>query len=59
VTQPVEVDAILVPAGDRSDARRHHLEHRVLDAVRIAPIRHRFGKPPAHTELAFGLPQQQ
>jgi hypothetical protein len=30
-----------------------------LDAVRVAAIRHRCGKPPAHTELALRLPQQQ
>ena len=59
VPQPVEVDGILVPAGNRRDPRRHHLEHRVPDAVRIAAIRHRFCKPPAHPELALGLPQQQ
>jgi len=29
------------------------------DAVRIAAIRHRRRKPPAHTELAVRLPQQQ
>jgi hypothetical protein len=28
VPQPVEVDGILVAAGDRRDARHHHLEHR-------------------------------
>ena len=33
VPQPVEVDGVLVPAGDRRDARHHHLEHRVPDAV--------------------------
>jgi hypothetical protein len=31
----------------------------VPDAVRIAAIRHRIGKSPAHTELALRLPQQQ
>ena len=46
-------------AGDRRDTRHHHLEHRVPDAVRIAAIRHRFRKPPAHPELALRLPQQQ
>ena len=59
VPQPVEVDGILVSACDRCGARHHHLEHRVPDAVRIAAIRHRIGKPPAHTELALRLPQQQ
>jgi hypothetical protein len=59
VPQPVEVDRILVPAGDRRGARHHHLEHRVTGAVPIATIRHRVGKPPAHTELALRLPQQQ
>ncbi len=57
--QPVEVDRILVPTGDRRHARHHHLEHRVPDAVRIAAIRHRFRKPPAHSELALCLSQQQ
>ena len=57
--QPVEVDGILVPARDRRDPRHHHLEHLVLDAVRITAIRHRSGKPPAHPELAFRLPHQQ
>ena len=57
--QPVEVDGILVAAGNRRDPRHHHLEHIVTDAARIAPIRHRIGKPPAHPELALRLPQQQ
>ena len=57
--QPVEVDGILVAAGNRRDPRHHHLEHLVTDAARIAPIRHRIGKPPAHAELALRLPQQQ
>jgi hypothetical protein len=43
-----------VAAGDRRDARHHHLEHLVPDA-----IRHRIGKPPAHPELALRMPQQQ
>jgi hypothetical protein len=42
-----------------ADARHHHLEHHVPDAVRIAAIRHRFHKPSAHAELALRLPQQQ
>ena len=57
--QPVEVDGILVAARDRRDARHHHLENLVPDAARIAAIRHRIGKPPAHPELALRLPQQQ
>ena len=57
--QPVEVDGILVPAGDRRGARHHHLEHRVPDTARIAAIRHRIGEPPAHAKLALRLPQQQ
>ena len=57
--QPVEVDGILVAAGDCTDARHHHFEHRVPDAARIAVIRHRIGKPPAHAELALRLSQQQ
>jgi hypothetical protein len=31
----------------------------VPDAVRIAAIRHRLRKPPAHPELALGFSQQQ
>jgi hypothetical protein len=48
-----------LPTGNRRDARRYHLEHRVPDAVRIAAIGHRFCKPSAHPELALDLPQQQ
>ena len=59
VSQPVEVDGILVAAGDRRGARHHHLEHRVPDAIWIATIRHRIGEPTAHTELALRLPEQQ
>jgi len=59
VPQPVEVDGILVSAGDCCDALHHHLEHRVPDAIRIAAIRHRIGEPTAHNELALRLPQQQ
>ena len=57
--QPVEVDGILVAAGDRTDTRHHHFEHRVPDAARIAPIRHRIGKPPTNAEVAFRVPQEQ
>jgi hypothetical protein len=53
--QPVEVDGILVAARDRRGARHHHLEHVVTDAARIATIRHRIGKPPAHAQLALCL----
>jgi hypothetical protein len=31
----------------------------MLDAIRIAAIRHRRRKPPAHTKLALCLAQQQ
>jgi hypothetical protein len=57
--QAVEVDGILVTAGDRRGARHHHLEHLVSDAARIAAIRHRSGKSSAHPGLALRLPQQQ
>ena len=59
VPQPVEVDGILVAAGNRRGARHHHLENFVTDAACIAPIRHCIRKPPAHTKLALRLPQQQ
>jgi len=59
VPQPVEVDGVLVAASDRRRTRHHHLEHRVPDALRIAPIRHRCRKPPAHPELALRRSQQQ
>jgi hypothetical protein len=47
VPQPVEVDCIFVSAGDRRGACHHHLEHSVLDAIRIAAIRHRLRKSQA------------
>ena len=59
VPQPVEVDGILVSARDRRDARHHHFEHLVSDAVGITAIRHRCRKPPAHTKLALRLSQKQ
>ena len=59
VPQPVEVDCILVPAGDRQNTRHHHLEHRMPDAVRIAAIWHCFGEPQANTMFALRLPQKQ
>jgi len=57
--QPIEVDGILMAASNRTDARRHHFEHLVLDAARIAAIGHRSGKPRAYSELAVRLSQQQ
>ena len=57
--QPIKVDGILMAASNRRDARRHHFEHLVLDAARIAAIRHRIRKPPTYPELAFRLPQQK
>ena len=57
--QPVKVDRVLVAARNRRSARHHHLEHRMPDPVRSAPIRHRRRKPPAHSELALRLSQQQ
>ena len=57
--QPVEVDGILVATRDRTNARHHHFEHRMPDAIRIAVIWHRFCKPPAHPKLALRLPQQE
>jgi hypothetical protein len=59
VPQPVEVDCILVAAGDRRGARHRHLEHRVPDAIGIAMIRHRTGKLSANAKLALRLSQQQ
>src|SRR5580704_1805512 len=59
VPQPVEVDCILVPAGNRQNTRHHHFEHRMPDAVRIAAIWHCFGEPQANTMFALRLPQKQ
>ena len=59
MAQPIEVVSIFIAAGDRRDTCHHHLEHRVSDAVGIAPIRHRVCKPPAHTERALLFSQQQ
>jgi hypothetical protein len=48
------------PGGRRSPKHRHHhLEHRMLNAVRIAAIRHCFGEPQANTMFALRLPQKQ
>ena len=59
VAQPIEVDGILVTAGDRRGTRHHHLKHRMVNAIGIAAVRHRLGKPPAHTKLALRFAQQQ
>jgi hypothetical protein len=59
VPQPIEVDGILMSARDRRRTLHHQFEHLVMDAIRIAAIRHRIGEPTAHTELALRLPQQQ
>src|SRR6201994_3861363 len=59
MAQPIEVVSIFIAAGDCRDTCHHHLEHRVSDAVGIAPIRHRVCKPPAHTERALLFSQQQ
>jgi hypothetical protein len=59
VAQPVEIDSILVAAGNRRGARHHQLEHRVVDAIGIAAVRHRFGQPPAYTQFALRFAQQQ
>jgi hypothetical protein len=39
-----------------AQTRDDHFERHMPDAARIAPIRHRIGKPPAHPELALGRP---
>ena len=54
-----ERSSVLFRAWRRRRARHHHLEHRMPDAIHIAAIRHRFRKPPAHSELALRLSQQQ
>jgi hypothetical protein len=59
MTQPVEVDGILVAAGDRRDPSHHHFEHSVPNPARITAIHHRIGNPSADAELALGVPQQQ
>jgi hypothetical protein len=59
VPKIVVIDRILMAAGDRHDARRHHLDHLVLDMVGIAAVRHRLRQQPAHTDITLRLPQQQ
>jgi hypothetical protein len=59
MAQPIEVVSILVAAGDRGHPRHQHFEHRMSDAVLIAPIRHRAREPPAYTGCALCLSQQQ
>jgi hypothetical protein len=57
--QPVEVDGVLVAARNRRGPCHHHFEHLVLDAARVAPIRHRGGKSRTNPKPAFRLSQQQ
>lgn len=57
--QPVEVDAVLVPARNRRDPRHHHLEHFVLDQAPLTQIRHRSSKPRTHPKLALRFWRQQ
>jgi hypothetical protein len=59
MAQPIEVVGILVAAGDRRHPRHQHFEHRMSDATLIAPIRHGVRKPPAYTDQALRLSQQQ
>ena len=59
MAQPIEVVSILVAAGNRRHPRHQHFEHRMSDATLIAPIRHGVRKPPAHTDRALRLSQQQ
>jgi hypothetical protein len=56
VPQTIKVDGILVAAGDRRGAPS---PSRVLDAVRVAAIQHRCGKPTANPERALRLWQKQ
>jgi hypothetical protein len=58
VPQSVQADGILVPAGDCQNTRHHDLEHRMLNAIRIA-IRHCFGEPQANNMFGLRLPQKQ
>jgi hypothetical protein len=46
-------------AGDRRHPRHQHFEHPVSDTSLIAAIGHRRHKPPADTERALRLAQQQ
>ena len=55
VAQPVVIDGVLVPTGDRRRACHHHLEHLMQGAVGIAAVRHRSGEPPAYANLALRL----
>jgi hypothetical protein len=59
MAQPIEVVGILVAAGDRRHPCHQHFEHRMSDATLIAPIRHGVRKPPAYTDQALRLSQQQ
>jgi hypothetical protein len=52
MAQLIEIVSVLVAADNRRYPRHRHLEHRVSDATRIAPIRHGVRKQPAYTDRA-------
>ena len=56
---PIEVDGVLVAAGDRRDVPHHHsnMSCRTRLGSRRSGIAS--AKPPAHPELALRVPQQQ
>ena len=59
MTQPVEIVAVLVTAGDGQHARADELEHVVAHTRRIAAIPHGIGKARTDPDLLLGTAQQQ
>ena len=57
--QVVEIVGILIPAGDRQDARQQDLGQRVHDPARITAVRDHGGELVGNAEPAGGLGQQQ
>ena len=55
---PVEVVAVLAAAGDERGARRHQLEHLVLDTGLIPVVGHGLGEAFAHAVTALRLTQE-
>ena len=57
--QAVAIVGVFVAAGDGEHAEAQHLGHRVVDAIRIAPVAQAPGQMLGQAETALGLAQQQ
>ena len=57
--QAVAIVGVFVAAGDGEHAEAQHLGHRVVDAIRIAPVPQTPGQGCGETETTLGVTQQQ